>query len=462
METEEKIELSAKQKNDISAKKIVQEIISRGVVKVINSHFHWFNGFYYGEVNERQFEINIYNWIAAQYPGKQSRRLARDCMYWLEAQRFIDEKSAEDNGFLCFYNGIINIYNGQISNQIGFSDGGYPITYRILAEVPQLQFRYMTPYMDAFLHTVAGGDTTLILRIWEMIGYLLVPDTKGKAFFVLQGVPDSGKSVIGKLISSFFEDNKVRHLDIEQLGKRNATSALMNVCLNLSMDLPNKVLSSLAIRNLKQMTGNDDIEVEYRPGVYAKYYGRCKFLFATNHPIKLKGLDKGFTSRIVCIPFRKAIPKQSQDLYLLDKLLAEKDGIAERAMRAYRALAARNYIFTGSGDKYNPKISYLPGDGESRDAVVCEFVEANCTFCEPREKEKGVYTETLYTAYREFCEQNYYIPISSAQGFAQSIMRNYGDRIVRSRWREGNENRNGFKGILLIPMDFSDDYDCND
>lgn len=119
-----------------------------------------------------------------------------------------------------------------------------------------------TPQMDYFLNSIAQGNQTIVTRIWQMIGYLLAPDLNAKAWFLLQGVPNSGKSVIGNLITSFFPDTKIESLDIDQLGKRTATSLLVNKCVNISMDLPNKALSTLAIRNIKLMIGNDDITVE--------------------------------------------------------------------------------------------------------------------------------------------------------------------------------------------------------
>ncbi len=434
------------------------EICTNGWIKMINKQLHWFNGFYYECVDRKALEVRVLNWIIATHRQNYSARIAKECAYILTYRQYAEEKPAEDSGYLCFYNGIIHLPSEQTFGTEGFPYWNNPVTYRILAQVPLFPIynrTTSTPYMDAFLKDISNNDCLIVKRIWEMVGYLLSPDVKAKVLFLLQGASDSGKSVLGKLISSFFEDSRIRYLDIDQLGKRNATSALMNTCLNVSMDLPNKELSPLAVRNLKLMTGNDDVEVEFRPGIYSKYYGRCKFLFATNHPIKLKGMDKGFTSRIICIPFKNAIPKERQNRELLEHLLLEKDAIVIKALQAYSVLTRNNYTFSGTGEcEFDPVVRYLPTDAENRNDIVCEFVEKNCDLVPVTTQGNGIYTETLYRVYLRFCEENCYTPINTVQGFAQSLMRNYKDSLIKTRWREGNENKNGFKGIILHPMEF--------
>lgn len=46
-----------------------------------------------------------------------------------------------------------------------------------------------TPNFDRFLNYVTGGNKLLIMRIWEIIGYVLTPDNYGRSYFVFQGVP---------------------------------------------------------------------------------------------------------------------------------------------------------------------------------------------------------------------------------------------------------------------------------
>lgn len=57
-----------------------------------------------------------------------------------------------------------------------------------------------TPVFDGFLNSVGRHDPLLSERIWQTFGYVITPDNYGRAFFVLQGVPASGKSTIERLL----------------------------------------------------------------------------------------------------------------------------------------------------------------------------------------------------------------------------------------------------------------------
>lgn len=328
------------------------------------------------------------------------------------------------------------------------------ITYTIAAQgyINMTNWGYSkslsTPQMDYFLNTIAQGNQIIINRIWQMMGYLLTPDMNAKAWFLLQGVPNSGKSVIGNLITNLFPISKVESLDIDQLGKRTATSLLVNKSLNVSMDLPNKSLSPLAIRSIKLMTGNDAITVEYGNGKYKRYYSQCKFLFATNHPLTLRGCDSGLEERIVCIPFAQSVERAQRNMHLLDALLVERNAIVAKALAHYRDLRVANYEFAGSDlDICKPQIRYLQTEAEDIDAHLCEFVDSCCTLVSvPGSR---TYTSILYGAYKDFCQKKNYTPISDSGSFSRRLHKCYGDRIKKEKWRNGKDNQNGFSGIIL-------------
>lgn len=366
-------------------------------------------------------------------------------------------KPAEEEGYLGFADTVINYHTGE---SIPVNAAIPAITYRLTSMGPIGSFgtfpvqvegnssKPLPPKTQSFISWITSGDFILEKRIWEMIGYLLTPDSDGKVLFLLQGKPDSGKSVLGRLISGFFPAEKVVNLDIEQIGRSAATKYLSNKCLNLAMDLPNKTIPPLAVRNLKMLTGNDEISVKTNAYKFEKYYGHCKFLFATNHPLILKGRDDAFVRRIVVIPFTNTIPKSSQDPHFLDQMMKEGPAIAAKALSAYLELVNRRYVFTGDGmPKYDPKIRYLPTDVEKRDTAVREFVNTRCILV-PMNQGR-CYTDELYKNYLEFCTEQSYVPIDSEQGFAQVLKKNYGDQLRKTRWRSGSENKNGFEGILL-------------
>lgn len=65
------------------------------------------------------------------------------------------------------------------------------------------------PRFEQYLQEISGGNECLIARFWEAIGYALVPDNRAKRFFLLQKMGDTGKSVLGSLLGSFFDKDAV-------------------------------------------------------------------------------------------------------------------------------------------------------------------------------------------------------------------------------------------------------------
>lgn len=158
----------------------------------------------------------------------------------------------------------------------------------------------------------------MIQRIWEVIGYCLVPDTDGKCFFVFQGVPDSGKSLLGRLIAECFNEDAVTSLDMTALGLQFGPAELVGKQLCLSLDLAATSWDARAIGVLKSLTGNDlvTVDVKYQPRI--KFRNSATFIFATNHAVTTTMRDDAFFRRLVVVPFRYSVPRERQNRKLLD------------------------------------------------------------------------------------------------------------------------------------------------
>ena len=209
------------------------------------------------------------------------------------------------------------------------------------------QYTYHTPVFDKFLYDITGGDQQLILRILQMIGYILTPDTSAKVFFVLQGVPDSGKSVLTNLISKLISEEAVTTLDIHSYGERFSISELYGKALAISPDLPARSLDSKAVGKIKQITGNDKVSTDVKFSSILKFKCSTKIIVATNHPLTLKQRDDAFLRRAVAIPFRYPVADNNRNPYLLDNMLCEIDLIITKAINAYFDLSNNGYNFAG-------------------------------------------------------------------------------------------------------------------
>ena len=285
-----------------------------------------------------------------------------------------------------------------------------------------------------------------------MIGYLLTPDTNAKAFFLLQGVPHSGKSILGRFLESYFSPGKITALDISRLGGQFLPDAITSSWLNLSMDLSDKPLTPGSIANIKMITGGDRStqEAKYKDAQF--YRSHCKLLFSTNHKLKLREKDPAFLERIVCIPFKYTIPRQEQDTELLQKLLYEKEAAAMKGFIYYKGLRENKYQFSGTGNIL-PDIEYQM----KPNAIVREFVEERCEFVPYDSGE--TYTQDLHEAYVAFCNKNGYFP-QEIGGFSQIFSAVCEGKVRKHRWNKGEkDNFRGYKGVILVKPTGYDSYE---
>lgn len=252
------------------------------------------------------------------------------------------------------------------------------------------------PVFDHFLETVTGGDPYLTRRIWEMVGYSLVPDVSAKAVFVLSGAPNSGKSLLANFIRSCVPPESSVALDITSLGDRFVAANLVGKQLCLSMDIPSSPLNPKTTAVFKSITGGDAITADVKYAAHITFSCTSTFILGTNHPLLTQTDDPAFFERMVAIPFKFQIPIEKQDRNLLEKLRVERSAIIKDSLGAYQQLRRNNYRF--SGDYRMNEIFNKPDntDSLSLDQAMLNFVR---NFCEP-DPDGFEFTEDLLIAFQ--------------------------------------------------------------
>lgn len=260
------------------------------------------------------------------------------------------------------------------------------------------------PEFKRFLADVTLGNPVLQERIWQAVGYLLVPDQHGKAIILLQGRKHSGKSVLSNVVKNCFDDELVVALSVNEFDRRFATSSLYGKKLCVDADLSDERLSREAVSVLKKLTGADSISGDVKFGDYLQFTNSAKFLYGSNHVVLLPNKDAAFYDRLVVIPFAKSVPRDARDFWLEEKLNAERDAIIVQALAAYRRLVKSNYRFAGDF----PINAVTEDGGESTADKVAQFLREDCEIA------LGVWTPTgtLYAAFvRKFgnlCNDRYF------------------------------------------------------
>lgn len=342
-----------------------------------------------------------------------------------EPDIYVPKEKIPDH-LISFQNCVLDINNRKIMNHSPDFLTLYEINGKYLTSY------ISTPVFDNFLNTVTGSDMLLIERIWQFIGYIITPDTKAKTFFLLQGIGNSGKTVLTNLILELFSDNAVFSLDINSFGDKFALSNLVGKAVCSSPDLPDKPLTEQVVGKFKQLTGDDQISSDVKNKDHVKFKCTAKLIVVTNHALLTKTTDEAFYYRVCTIPFKYSIPKEKQDFNLKKKLMAERDGIITKAINAYFRLVDNGYVFAGN---YQPNkiIEYAESPDMDFRIKIFEFARNNFV-----NNNAGIVF--IEDAFNCFCNRYGGITVNEfSSNFQQYVSEIYGAKKSRKR-RPGATN----------------------
>lgn len=322
-------------------------LIYNGIFRMSENRVYFLDGNHYAEVPEYKvmqilrtlFADIIENPTTASPRSRRSSNICKDVMDELKRSLKAEIRSEEISySTIAFRNGYVDLEK-YLKGEPYFYYGERPrkvLFYSIEANFLNQGEFCSTPGFDSYLYDVTGGDGDLILRIWEIIGYCLTQDTYRKCCFVFQGVPNSGKSTLERLIKSLFSKGSVNDFRSSALSDRFALADFDKKALGILSDLPDKPFSEEAESMIKQLTGLDEIDTDVKFQRRKSFYNRAKLLLFTNNPIVTRSLhSEAFFNRLVAVPFRyKVVPKMS-DMEFDCVLANERDGIATKALHIY-------------------------------------------------------------------------------------------------------------------------------
>lgn len=254
------------------------------------------------------------------------------------------------------------------------------------------------PVFDRFLLWVTHGNPQLLERFWMALGSLFIYPTRGKFFIFMEGVSNSGKSVLGNFCQKLYPKESVSNIRLRTMKENFGLMRLLGAVINFELDMPNTKLNAEVVSRLKQITGGDSIDVPRKYLSSVTLERQIKFVFASNHPLCLDGEDDAFEKRIVYLPFDRAVPDDQQDPYLGDKIWAERDAIVTKALHYAQKLVRLNYIFPEIPQVDSAKCVVQNSSIKS----AGQFVQESCERCDP---DVVTALEDLYNAYLDFCKE---------------------------------------------------------
>jgi putative DNA primase/helicase len=299
-------------------------------------------------------------------------------------------------------------------------------------------------YFKNFLEDCTEGDLLKKKSLQQLTGYIISNEWRAKKFFVLLGLPHTGKSVWLTLWQSFIGNQYTTAMSLKQLGETRFMSAeLFKSKLNVTAEMDeNGVIKGTDV--IKAITGGDLITAEKKGKDPFQFYGKTKLVAAGNHMPLLNKLDgtSAFTDRILFLIFNNTIPEEHRDKSLVDKLLAEKTYIVKWAIEGLQELKRNNLVFAESDDARAFKQQYL-----NELNTVPEFVREECDI-DLYNDDFRVHRNNLYPAYTRFCHDNGLKAVSKQEFFVEIVKLNVKPDKFRMK---GTTGLWGFKGIRIKP-----------
>lgn len=434
--------LTNEKASSLKAVDVEKELMSKTIIRIVREICYFFDGKIYRILTVERLRRLIRGQCRSSVEAAGNATIIKQVLELIFAEPNIAlDKAEEDTRFLAFDNGLLELSTQQFtahSPQLfvtSMVDGNF---------LPQAAGH--CPTFLQFLSSVTGGDMVLQRRIWEIIGYCLSPDSRGKCFFLFQGVPDSGKSLLGDFIASCFEEDAVTSLDLNAMGLQFGPSELVGKRLSLCMDLPSEPWTSKSVGVMKELTGNDLLtaDIKYQPRI--RFRNRAKLLFGSNHVVTTANRDDAFFRRMVVVPFRFSVPKNQQDRTLPAQFRAERDAIIATAMEHYGALCRNNYIFSGDYHSNEAVSTQTTGDILDSDQAIAEFFYRHCAL----EPDSFIFTEDIFQKFQKIMGISMEYNAFSAK-FSHFIAENHAATVSKDRRRRTSQEnaKSIFKGIRL-------------
>lgn len=231
------------------------------------------------------------------------------------------------------------------------------------------------------------------------IGGAILSAFQVKAFFLLLGEPDCGKSVICKFFGEIIRpEMAVSHVEAEKMRERFSRASLKVSHLNVASEIDSESFKK-TLNTLKVISAGETLLIEEKHEPVHAAQIRCKLLFAGNELPEFRTSSmSAITNRAVILDFPVSIPKALQDPFLLEKLLQSRDSIVSEMIDRLHNLAACNFVFT-IPDASAAILRNM--GGQDPRAIMAAFVTDFCEF-----GDYFTHTCRLYEAFVKYCDIN--------------------------------------------------------
>jgi putative DNA primase/helicase len=231
---------------------------------------------------------------------------------------------------------LLNCQNGVLDSVNGTLMPHNPTL--MLSKIANVEFdpNALCPQWERFLSEIMLGREDLIYFLQSLVGLSLTGDTSEQYFYILYGSGENGKSTFINTIMGMLGDYAITTPASAIMTKWNPDAIPHELAAlpGIRMTSVSETSSGQKLNEqiIKQITGNDEIQVRRLHENLWRFKPICKFWMNTNHKPDIRGRDHAIWRRVILIPFEYQVKPDRKDPYLMDKLKAEWPGILNWAL----------------------------------------------------------------------------------------------------------------------------------
>jgi P4 family phage/plasmid primase-like protien len=287
-------------------------------------------------------------------------------------------------------NGLLHLPTGELHppSPSFFTRNALDIGYDPKAGPPTRWLRFLD---DLWAHDPESIDV-----LQEVMGYLLVPDTKQQKVFLLIGPSRSGKGTIGRVLRQLVGKANVVGSAVNSLGTPFGLEPLIGKQLSLVSDMRlGKRSDPAAIaENLLRISGGDLVDANRKHKTVWTGTLAVRFVIMTNELPQFEDASGALANRFVPLKMTESfLGREDHDLD--DRLRPELPGILNWAIEGWRRLQDRGrFVLPGSARQTIQDLGDLA-------APVAAFVRDRCVL----EPGASILKDALYAEYQAWCAE---------------------------------------------------------
>ncbi len=433
------VDTKSKKRDDISSiNSFADDLAETGMFQVISKELYYYNDRYWELLGVDEFMKVVKSKLNRcvtvflnknDYKELFSQLITNDALYQ-------EYRIPSDFLYINFLNGVYDILNDCMLPH----SSDYPFFYCLAVGFNPSENR--SNFFEDYLMHYTNGNPKMRQLLLETIGYILSDLRLGKAFFVLLGNSNSGKSTFGTLIRKLIGEKNFEAIIFHKLGGRFGPASLRGKKLAMDLDVSTENFNRNLISNVNKLTGLDPFSSEDKYEKAKTFDNTCKIILAANTLPSMSNTkhEEAFLNRMVIIPFGNTLSDKEKDIGIIDKLLSEKDYIIELSMQALRILIDNNFNFTQTDESVMIK-QQLFQKRLNKEDIIMDFITECCYI----DKAARCFNDEIYPVYISYLSSHGLDAYVVNEAYFGKLISNLCDYVERF----STGIKRGYKGIGL-------------